>query len=137
MFLVVQLHRQQTSRKQHVVTDLEKKLSFVSKKNITIENHKKNTLSPRQTPPKTVSKTKIPKIQPYIHKNPKIPGKHQQKNTKKKILKLKKLYQTSSPSEVRKKNNQKLQKKKNLKKGVKLKKPYQMCSPSEVAEERK
>ena len=41
------------------------------------------TVSPRQSPPEIVSKTKIPKIQPYIHKNPKIPGKHQQKNAKK------------------------------------------------------
>ena len=68
------------------------------------------TLSSRKTPPEIVSKTKIPKIQPYIHKNPKIPRKHQEKNTKK-ILKLKNFYQTSSPSEVKEKNNQKLSKK--------------------------
>ena len=59
------------------------------------------TLSPKETPPETDSKTKIQKIQSCIHKNPKISGKHQQKKIpKKKIFKLKKLYQTSSPSKV-------------------------------------
>ena len=49
-------------------------------------NMKKNyltTLSPKQTPPETDSKTKIQKTQPCIHKKPKISRKRQQKNTKK------------------------------------------------------
>ena len=50
---------------------------------ITMKKFYLTTLSPKQTPLQTDSKTKIPKIQPYIHKSPKIPGKHQQKNTKK------------------------------------------------------
>ena len=68
------------------------------------------TLSLSQTPPETNSKTNIPKIQPYIHKNPKILGKHQQEIPKK-ILKLKKIYQMLSPSKVRKKKQPKFTKK--------------------------
>ena len=61
---------------------------------INMEKNYLATLSSKQTPPETNSKTKIQKIQPSIDKNPKIAGKHQQKNTQKKT------YQICSPLEL-------------------------------------
>ena len=52
------------------------------------------TLSSKQTPAETDSKTKIQKNQPCIDKNPKIAGKHQQKNIPKNT------HQTCSPSKL-------------------------------------
>ena len=57
---------------------------------INMEKNYLATLSSKQTPPETNSKTKIQKIQPSIDKNPKIAGKHQQKNAQKKTLSQKK-----------------------------------------------
>jgi len=53
---------------------------------ITMKKIYLTTLSPKQTPLETDSKTKIQKTQSCIHKKPKILRKHQQKNTKKKYL---------------------------------------------------